>query len=196
MEQLKAIFAGNLIQLRTAAGLTQAQLAEYLNYSDKSVSKWERAESLPDLAVAKAIAERFDVTVDYLLTSHDAWDGKPVKLFYSRSTINSVCLTGIWTLAILLFLILHWTLNRLVWMVFLAAVPLSLITLLVLNSVWRKERYHFLVVSGLVLSLFVMVAYLLLNYTQVADLWALVFLWVPAQLVVWLSFRIRCKRAE
>ena len=196
MEQLKAIFAGNLIQLRTAAGLTQAQLAEYLNYSDKSVSKWERAESLPDLAVAKAIAERFGVTVDYLLTSHDAWDGKPVKLFYSRSTINSVCLTGIWTLAILLFLILHWTLNRLVWMVFLAAVPLSLITLLVLNSVWRKERYHFLVVSGLVLSLFVMVAYLLLNYTQVADLWALVFLWVPAQRVGWLSFRIRRKRAE
>ncbi len=193
MDELKAIFAGNLIQLRTQAGLTQAQLAERLNYSDKSVSKWERAESLPDLVVAKAIAEQFGVTVDYLLTSHDAWTGKPVKLLYSPSSIIGVCLVGIWTLAILLFLILHWTLDQLVWLVFVVAVPVSLITLLVLNSVWRKDRYHLLVVSALVLSLFGLVAFLLLCYTQVKDLWALVFLWVPAQLVVLLSFRIRKK---
>ena len=195
MEELKAVFAGNLIQLRTQEGLTQAQLAEILNYSDKSVSKWERAESLPDLAVAKAIAERFGVTVDYLLTSHDGWTGKPVKLLYNPSSITGVCLIGIWILAILLFLILHWTLDQLVWLVFVVAVPVSLITLLVLNSVWRKDRYHFWVISALVLSLFLMVAYLLLSYTQVKDLWTLVILWVPAQLVVWLSFRIRKKRS-
>ncbi len=194
MEDLKAVFAGNLIQLRTQAGMTQAQLAERLNYSDKSVSKWERADSLPDLTVAKAIAEQFGVTVDYLLTSHDGWTGKPVKLLYNPSSITGVCLVGIWTLAILLFLILHWTLDKLIWLVFVVTVPISLITLLVLNSVWRKERYHLLVISALVLSLFGLVAYLLVSYTQVKDLWALVFLWIPTQLVVWLSFRIRKKR--
>ncbi len=196
MEDLKAVFAGNLIRLRTQAGLTQAQLAEILNYSDKSVSKWERADGLPDLTVAKAIAEQFGVTVDYLLTSHDAWTGKPVKLLYSRNSINSVCLVGIWTLAILLFLILHWTMDTLAWLVFIVAVPVSLITLLVLNSVWRKDRFHFLLVSALVLSVFGLVAYLLLTYTAVTDLWALIFLWIPAQLIVWFSFRIRKKRGE
>ena len=196
MEQLKDVFAGNLIALRTAAGMTQAQLAEKLNYSDKSVSKWERADALPDLTVAKAIADEFGVTVDYLLTSHDAWTGKPVKLLYSPSMITGVCIVGVWVLAILLFLVLHWALDRLIWLVFLIALPVSLITLLVLNSVWRKERYHILVVSALVLSLFVLAGFVLHTYTPIKDLWALVFLWVPTELVVLFSFRIRHKKSE
>ncbi|MCQ2426987.1 MAG: helix-turn-helix domain-containing protein [Clostridia bacterium] len=52
--------------LRTASGMTQAELAEKLNYSDKAVSKWERGESLPDIAVIKQIADLFGVTVDSL----------------------------------------------------------------------------------------------------------------------------------
>jgi len=193
VEQIKDVFAGNLIRLRTDAGMTQAQLAEALNYSDKSVSKWERAEGMPDLAVAKAIADLFGVTVDWLLTSHDAWDGKTAKIHYSPSMVTGVCLVGIWTLAILLFLILHWTLGKLIWLVFLSAVPVSLITLLVLNSVWQRGRYNVLTVSLLVASLFALVYFIFRSH--VSDLWSLVFLWVPAQLVVLLSFRIRKKKS-
>lgn len=193
MEEIKDVFAGNLIRLRTNAGLTQAQLAETLNYSDKSVSKWERAEGMPDLVVAKAIADRFGVTVDWMLTSHDAWDGKTAKIRYSSSMVTGVCLVGIWTLAILLFLILHWTLDKFLWVVFLSAIPISLITLLVLNSVWRRERYHLLTVSALVASLFGLAYFIFHSY--VSDLWSLIFLWIPAQLVVLLSFRIRKKKS-
>lgn len=46
MEELKLITASNLIRLRTAAGLTQAELGKRINYSDKSISKWERGVSL------------------------------------------------------------------------------------------------------------------------------------------------------
>ena len=192
MEELKDVFAGNLIRLRTNAGLTQAGLAAVLNYSDKSVSKWERADGMPDLTVAKAIADHFGVTVDWMLTSHDAWNGQTAKVRYSSSMITGVCLVGIWTLAILLFLILHWTLQKLAWVVFISAVPISLITLLVLNSVWRRERYHLLTVSLLIISLFGLVYYTF--YPYVDDLWSLIFLWIPAQLVVLLSFRIRKKK--
>lgn len=193
MEEIKDVFAGNLIRLRTNAGLTQVQLAETLNYSDKSVSKWERAEGMPDLVVAKAIADRFGVTVDWMLTSHDAWDGKTAKIRYSSSMVTGVCLVGIWTLAILLFLIFHWALDKFVWVVFLSAIPISLITLLVLNSVWRRERYHLLTVSALVASLFGLAYFIFHSY--VSDLWSLIFLWIPAQLVVLLSFRIRKKKS-
>ena len=192
LEELKDVFAGNLIRLRTDAGMTQAQLAEVLNYSDKSVSKWERADGMPDLMVAKAIADHFGVTVDWMLTSHDAWNGKTAKVHYSPSMITGVCLVGIWTLAILLFLILHWTLDKFVWAVLLSAVPISLITLLVLNSVWGRERYHLLTVSLLVTSLFGLAYYLFHSYVD--DLWSLIFLWLPAQLVVLLSFHIRKKK--
>lgn len=53
--------------LRKAKGLTQRELAEKLNVSDKAVSRWEREESLPDLSLIPAIAEIFGVTADELL---------------------------------------------------------------------------------------------------------------------------------
>ena len=53
MDELKAVFAANLIRLRTGANLTQAELGEKLHYTDKAVSKWERAESVPDAMVLK-----------------------------------------------------------------------------------------------------------------------------------------------
>ena len=67
MEDLKHIIAKNICDLRTAKGMTQLELAEKLNYSDKAVSKWERGESVPDITVLKEIADLFDVTLDYLV---------------------------------------------------------------------------------------------------------------------------------
>lgn len=67
MEDLKRIIADNIAELRKAVPLTQAELAEKLNYSDKAVSKWERGESIPDVIVLKQIAGIFGVSVDYLL---------------------------------------------------------------------------------------------------------------------------------
>jgi len=74
MDDLKVITASNIINLRTAKGMTQAELGELLNYSDKSVSKWERAEAVPDAYVLKKMSEIFGVTVDYILNSHDSWE--------------------------------------------------------------------------------------------------------------------------
>ena len=91
MEELKMIIAGNIGKLRREAGMTQLELAEELNYSDKAVSKWERAESVPDISVLKAIAELFEVTVDYLITDHGdaavpAKEEKPPKTTLKRVT--------------------------------------------------------------------------------------------------------------
>lgn len=53
--------------LRKASGMTQKELAEKLNVSDKSVSRWERDEGAPDLSLIPVIAEVFGVTCDELL---------------------------------------------------------------------------------------------------------------------------------
>ena len=76
MVDLKLIIASNIIKLRTDAGMTQSDLGEKLNYSDKSISKWERAESLPDANVLKQMGEIFGVSMDYLFNSHDEWEPK------------------------------------------------------------------------------------------------------------------------
>ena len=71
LSELKLVAASNIISLRTKAGLTQAELGAKLNYSDKSISKWERGEAIPDAYVLSEMAEIFGVTVDYILSSHD-----------------------------------------------------------------------------------------------------------------------------
>ena len=76
MDDIKKIIANNIIELRAEAGMKQAELAEKINYSDKSVSKWERAEAAPDAAVLRNIADVFGVTVDRLVYSHDELKAK------------------------------------------------------------------------------------------------------------------------
>lgn len=70
MRDLKSIVALNLVNCRKSSDMTQLQVAEKLNYSDKAVSKWERGESLPDISVLVALAKLYDVTLDYLVTEH------------------------------------------------------------------------------------------------------------------------------
>ena len=188
MEDIRVVFASNLIRLRTEAGLTQAELAEKINYSDKSISKWERAEALPDVAVVKRIAGLFDVPVDFLLETHDSWEGEeacPEKPF-STGVVTLVTMLGIWTLAILLFVI-FWMLGRKIWMIFLGAVPISLVTLLVLNSIWNERKHNYLIVSGIVLALFILVYCLLYSYHP----WQLIFVAIPSEAIVYFSFKIK-----
>ena len=134
MDELKNIVASNLIELRVASGMTQSQLAEKINYSDKSVSKWERAEAIPDVAV---------------------------------------------------FVIL-WLMERVVWQIFLGAVPVSLITLLVLHSVFGHGKYNFWIVTALMLSVLSFVYFLFLRYNW----WQIFLLAVPLELVIFFGFRI------
>ena len=65
-----------LAALRRASGMTQKELAERLNVSDKSVSRWERDDGAPDLSLIPVIAEVFGVTCDELLRGERAAAGE------------------------------------------------------------------------------------------------------------------------
>ena len=67
MEDLKDVIAKNLVELRTKARLTQLELAEKINYTDKAVSKWERGEALPDLRVLIKLADIYNITIDEIV---------------------------------------------------------------------------------------------------------------------------------
>ncbi|MBE6883835.1 MAG: helix-turn-helix transcriptional regulator [Ruminococcaceae bacterium] len=197
MEDLKLIFASNLINLRTKANMTQVELAEKINYSDKSVSKWERGESVPDVAVIKTMADLFGVTVDHMITSHDTWKSldeekeeankKHRERHFSPEVVTLVAILGIWTLALLLFVI-FWMLDYMLYIIFLAAIPATLVTLLVLNCIWNEDhRYNVWIVMALVLSLFVLAILVFFRYNP----WKLLLVLVPAELIVYFSFKIK-----
>ena len=126
MDELKASFAGNLIRLRTAAGMTQAELGEALHYTDKAVSKWERAESVPDAWVLTELGRIFGVTVDQLLSASTHWSPPPTlrteKETYSRLFILLSSIAAVWTLCMVEFVVVWIVLGAIQWIVFVAAV--------------------------------------------------------------------------
>lgn len=190
MDDLKVITASNIINLRTAKGMTQAELGELLSYSDKSVSKWERAEAVPDAYVLKKMSEIFGVTVDYILNSHDSWEKpesfKKAERGFRSKVITAVAIAGIWTLASLIYII-GWLLESNWWLLFIYALPVSLITLLVLNSVWENGKNNRHIIYALVASVFLTIYLTFISYNP----WQILLLLIPAELIVFLSFRIK-----
>lgn len=76
----KEKFGTFLSQLRRERGMTQRELAEALYVSDKAVSKWERALSLPDIALLRPLAELFGVTVTELLMGERVAPDQPLTV--------------------------------------------------------------------------------------------------------------------
>ena len=191
MDELKASFASNLIRLRTAAGLTQTALGEKLHYSDKAVSKWERAESVPDAYVLTELAGIFGVTVDQLLSPNARWAPPPTLRTetetYSRQFIILSALAAIWTLCMVEFVVVWIVLGAIHWIVFVMAVPLSLVAMLIFNTIWFRGQRNMYIVMALVLSLVLLIYLLLLKY----NIWQVFLILVPAELLVFLAFQIR-----
>lgn len=185
MDELKIIFASNLIRLRTQSGMTQAELGKRLSYSDKTISKWERAEAIPDAHVLMQMSQLFHVTVDYLLTSHDNWQPPEPPPPFNRGAVSAVSVTGLWTLAVLIFAIM-WIYGRILWILFPISVTVTIILLLVFNSLWNSGRGNMFIVMALVLSL-VFLVYLL--FFRI-NMWQLFLVVIPAELVVFFSYRI------
>ncbi len=143
--QLKQNIAKNIAALRKQHNVTQADLAVRLSYSDKSVSKWERGEGLPDVYVLTRIADMFGVTVNELVS-----DGDPTLALGSaeqerdttaspKSRIFIALLSGglVWFVAALAFFILNVACpNFASWLVFLYAIPVSAIVMTVFSHLW------------------------------------------------------------
>jgi len=190
-DELKLVSASNIINLRTAAGMTQAELGAKLNYSDKSISKWERGEAIPDAFVLTQIAELFGVTVDYLLSSHDAWEPPKTEevkqdVVYSTSVIIAIAVIGVWTLALTAFVAL-WLADVVRWEIFIVAMPVSILTYLVLICVFKRTRHLQYVIALFVLSLFVTVYLLFLKQNP----WQIFLIAVFAEIIVFLSCNIQ-----
>ena len=193
LSELKLISASNIIRLRTQAGLTQAELGEKLNYSDKTISKWERGEAIPDAYVLTQMAEIFGVTVDYLLSTHDAWENpnqqEEQEQGMSRHSVNmiiAIAVLGVWTMALSVFVLL-WLLDYIVWQTFIVALPVSILTYMVLICVFNRRKYLQYVIAAFVLSVFVLLYFVL----PLQKPWQLFLVAVPAIVLVFLSCNIQ-----
>lgn len=195
MEDLKPIIAKNIIRLRQNAGLTQIELAEKLNYSDKAVSKWERAESMPDITVLKAIADLFLVPLDYLVQEEPKLpepEPAPVRIdkAHNHRVITTLSILLVWFVATLTYVMMDVIVAdlKIHWLVFLYAVPVSMIVWLVFNSIWFNTRRNYFIISALTWSTLISAVLTLLMCSIQA--WQLLLLGIPGQIIIFIWSRL------
>jgi len=189
MDNLKDIVSKNIIYLRTNNKMTQLELGEILSYSDKAVSKWERAEAVPDAYVLLKLSAIFNVSVDYLLSEHDEKELKAVTPHrFDRRIISLISFLGTWTIAIIIFAV-FWFFGSLQWSVLVYTMPVSIVLMIVLTAVWGKKKTNVYFISFLVWSV---IAAIYVTFIQ-HNWWFLFVIGIPAQIIVLLSFKIRIR---
>ncbi len=188
MADVKDIVAKNLIELRQASGMTQFDLAEKLNYTDKAVSKWERGESLPDVSILLKIADLFGVSLDFLVREEHSlreaqreMSGSPR---YNRPIITCVSLLVVWFVSLFSFVVLSLLPQDIpnTWLCFIYALPASSIVWLVLNSVWFNRRFNYVLISLLMWTGLLAVHMSVLALGR--NMWQMYLLGIPGQLII------------
>ena len=201
-EKLKRQIGTNIAAYRKRSGLTQAGLAERLNYSDKAVSKWERGESVPDVMTLVQLADQFDITVNDLLEDPEALPGNPNNLEQAMTRVSEKTLKRkankhiilllssllVWFVALFLYVMISSFDIPYSWLAFLYAIPSNAIVLLSMRSAWHDFRWNRAYISiimwGFLLSFHVTL--LIMNF----NMWKLYLLGIPGQLAILLWFRL------
>ena len=205
-ENVKYRIGSNIAAYRKRDGLTQASLAEKLNYSDKAVSKWERGESVPDVLTLMQLAELFSITVNDLVCDPNALpensdsklekamtqvSEKALKRKANKNVIQALSSTLVWFVALLSFVLLSSFpgLKQYSCLLFFVAIPANAIVLLSLRSAWHDFRWNQMLISLIVWgSLLSIYMFILTIYHY--SFWKIFLLGVPGQIAIFLWFRM------
>ena len=205
-EKLKDLIGKNIASYRKCAGLTQAGLAEKLNYSDKAVSKWERGESIPDVTTLVMLAEQFETTVSELVADPNMLPGdnpgnlekamtqvseKALKRKANKNIILALSSVLVWFVALLTFVILSSfpVLEKYSFLLFFYAIPANAIVALSLRSAWHDFRWNKALISAIVWGSLLSIHVSLLIFLNF-NLWKIYLLGIPGQIAIFLWFRM------
>lgn len=208
-EQVKARIGANIAFYRKQAGMTQAGLAEKLNYSDKAVSKWERGESIPDVLTMMQLAAQFEITVNDLLGDVNALPENPSALEQAMSQVSEKALkrkankniilglstTLVWFVMLLFFVVMSTLDIPFAWVPFVYGIPITAIVLLSLRSAWHDFRWNKLLISGIVWGSLASIYVSVIAFLGVYP-WRVFLLGIPGQIAIFLWFRMFRKPKE
>ena len=202
-DELKSRVGASIARLRRERGLTQAELAERINYSDKAVSKWERAESLPDVLTLISLAEQLDTDLNTLIgmsadpktepvsEPEPPIPEKPVKKHRTadRGVIQQLSSILVWVVALFLYMVLDAFGVKNLWLLFVVAVPANAIVLLSLRSAWKLYGLNRILISVIMWG-FLLVIYLLLLTLGKVNVWKILPMGLLGQAAIILWFKM------
>ena len=193
-EKLKSKIGNNIAAYRKRENLTQAELADKLNYSDKAVSKWERGESVPDVMTLVELAELFGISVNDLVDSTQTENlpekEQPApKKQVNKAVIQMLVSLLVWFVALFVYVVLDSVSVPKSWIGFVYAIPANAIVLLSLRSAWRMYNWNHGLVSVIVWGSLISFHATMLVFTS-HNIWKLFLLGLLGQAAVTLWFRL------
>lgn len=205
-ENVKYRIGANIAAYRKRDGLTQANLAEKLNYSDKAVSKWERGESIPDVLILMQLSELFGITINDLVCDPNELpknsdsklekamtqvSEKALKRKANKNVIQALSSTLVWFVALFAFVLLSSfpSLKQYSCLLFFVAIPANAIVLLSLRSAWHDFRWNQMLISIIVWGSLLSIYMILLSVYQY-NFWKIFLLGIPGQIAIFLWFRM------
>ncbi len=190
MENVKETIAKNLLELRKSRRMTQQELAEKINYSDKAISRWEHAETLPDIETLCKICEIYGVRFEYLLQKEQPARANPYiiqRTSGNKIAISLIALVSVWMIAIVAYVYASLFMNDNSWQLFIWAIPVSSIVCQFCNRLWGKKILSYVFISITAWSI------ILGLYITLIDIrpWLLFIIGIPVQLIIILAATIR-----
>ena len=190
MDDLRNIIGKNLSDLRKRKGLTQLELAEKFNYTDRAVSKWENGDTLPDVEVLFNLCEFYGVTIDYLTHEDNYRYIKNDSKAAIANRISIICLVSliIWTLATVIMVISIIRNTPTLWQAYVWAVPANALLLIFFNRAYFRKRIVYFLCWSIIIWSALAATFLSINDM---NLWPIFILGIPAQaaIAIWLNLR-------
>ncbi len=186
MNDAKNAVAENLTQLRKAHGLTQAQLAEKFNYSDKAICRWEKGDTLPDISTLCALADFYGVTMNDLVDPNfEACTGENEEktVFKYRLLITAMMLATVWLLTVVIF-ITTTAFKEPYWIIFIWAIPASCFSIM---RIWRGNKLNSIikiVIFSILIWTAITAVFLHLLVMNGVNSWMLYLIGIPLELII------------
>jgi transcriptional regulator with XRE-family HTH domain len=195
MDDLKDTIAKNLVHLRSEAHLTQLQLAEMLNYSDKAVSKWERGEAIPDLRVLIQLASIYNIKVDDIITPQGAEKVvKPKTNIGKRRILITLLSVGlVWFVATLFFMLFFFipATERYAYLSFIVAPFAMSIVLTVFSVKWGTRITNTISSSLIVWTLAIILHIFVITFTDFRKIYFIYIVAAVFEILIILWFLLR-----
>lgn len=197
MKDINLVIGNNIKELRKINKMTQSDLAEKLNYSNKAVSRWESGEVIPDVQTLNNICEIFEVPIESIFK--EQLPTEKVKKEYkfrmgNKMAISLLAVMMIWLIATVVFVYSRITFDDNLWQVFLWAIPLSCIVGIVFNSIWGRKFFNFVLISILIWSTLACIYLQFIKY----NMWLIFIIGIPTQIgvILWSNIHRHPKKDE
>ncbi|MBR2391820.1 MAG: helix-turn-helix transcriptional regulator [Clostridia bacterium] len=182
MKTIKELVPQNLVALRKKNNLTQIELAEKINYSDKAISRWEKGEVMPNYEILEQLAEIYQIPFTYFFEEHELESNKATSQKETNIYIAAILsmILVVWTVVVVAFFIIKNLTNVYYFMLFVWAAPLTILAIKFGMARWFKDRFYIITSSLLFWTTLLAIYFQLFKL----NLWSIFLLGIPVQLTI------------